>query len=80
MSSCDLLSGFYQLQVRPEDTHKLAFTTDSGCYKFLQLPMGLKTGPAAFQRAMNMIFHDKLQKSALIYMDNLMIYSQSIVP
>ncbi len=75
MSNCDLYWGFYQVRVRDEDTHKLAFTTDEGRFEYTHLPMGLKTAPAVFQRLMNYTFTDYLKKFVLIYMDDLIIYS-----
>ncbi len=75
MSNCDLYWGFYQVRVRDEDTHKLAFTTDEGRFEYTHLPMGLKTAPAVFQRLMNYTFTDYLKKFVLVYMDDLIIYS-----
>ncbi len=75
MSAADLFWGFYHVKVKPEDTHKLAFTTSTGRYEFLQLPMGLKISPAVFQRMMNLVCKDYLNKFLLVYMDDLIIYS-----
>jgi hypothetical protein len=44
-SSLDLYWGFYQVKVKPEDTHKLAFTTSEGRFEFVTLPMGVKNLP-----------------------------------
>ncbi len=77
MSAADLFWGFYHVKVKPADTHKLAFTTSTGRYEFLQLPMGLKISPAVFQRMMNLVCKDYLNKFLLVYMDDLIIYSPS---
>ncbi len=75
ISSADLFWGFYHVKVKPEDTHKLAFSTNEGRYEFTQLPMGLKIAPAVFQRMMNMVFSDHIGKFMLVYMDDLIVYS-----
>jgi transposase InsO family protein len=77
LSLGDLFWGFYHVKVKEEDTHKLAFTTDTGRYEFLYLPMGLKISPAVFQRLMNMILSDCLGLFALVYMDDVIMYSPS---
>ncbi len=74
-SSLDLYWGFYQVKVKPQDTHKLAFTTSEGRFEFLNLPMGLRLSPAVFQRLMNMVFTDHLNKTLMIYMDDIIVYS-----
>ncbi len=75
-STLDLHWGFFQVRVRPEDTHKLAFTTSVGRFEFLHLPMGLKIAPAVFQRLMNLVFKDQLNKILLIYLDDIVVYSK----
>ena len=77
MSAADLFWGIDHVKVKPEDTHKLAFSTGEGQYKFVQLPMGLKISPAVFQRMTNLVCQDYLKKCLLVYMDNLIIYSSS---
>jgi hypothetical protein len=77
ISSADLFWGFYHIKVKPEDTHKLAFSTNEGRYEFTQLPMGLKIAPAVFQRMMNMVFSDHIGKFMLVYTDDRIVYSPS---
>jgi hypothetical protein len=77
LSTGDLFWGFYHVKVKPQDTYKLAFTTDQGRFEFIHLPMGLKTSPAVFQRLMNMAFQDYLKLFTLIYMDDVIIFSKS---
>ena len=77
LSTLDLFWGFYHVKVKDEDTHKLAFTTDEGRFEYVQLPMGLKTSPAVFQRMMNMVFQDYANLFLLVYMDDIMVYSKS---
>ena len=40
-STLDLISGYWQVEVKPEDREKTAFTTSEGLYEFNVLPFGL---------------------------------------
>ena len=47
-STLDLISGYWQVEVKPEDREKTAFTTSEGSYEFNVLPFGLCNDPANF--------------------------------
>ena len=51
-STMDLMKGFYQIPMDPEDCCKTAFITEQGLFEFDVMPFGLKNAPATFQRAM----------------------------
>ena len=42
------------------------------------MPFGLSTAPATFQRMMNTIFFEMLDKGVLIYLDDILVYSKTI--
>ena len=76
-SSMDLLQGFYQLPLRESDRPKTAFKTTFGHYQFRVVSMGLSNAPSVFQRIMNQIFHKQLNRSVLIYLDDILIFSNT---
>lgn len=55
-SSLDLASGYFQLRIAKEDSHKTAFCTPFGQYEWRVLPMGLCNAPSTFMQAMNSVF------------------------
>lgn len=76
-SKIDLKSGYYQVKVNPQHTHFTAFRTRYGSYEWTVLPMGLCNAPATFQRLMNDVFRQHLDKFVLVYLDDLLIYSRT---
>ncbi len=77
LTALDLLSGFYNLKINPADVHKTAFSTPDGHFEFVRLPMGLKNSPSIFQRVMNLVLSGCLGKYSFIYIDDIVIYSQT---
>ncbi|KEP45032.1 putative tick transposon, partial [Rhizoctonia solani 123E] len=75
LSTLDALSGFTQLSVREEDRAKTAFRCHRGLYQFKRLPFGFRNGPSVFQRVMNNILAPFLWIFALVYIDDIVIYS-----
>ena len=57
---------------------KTAFTTRYGLYEWRVLPMGLTNAPATFQRTMNRLFSDVLDKYVVVYLDDILIFSRDI--
>ncbi|GBG61569.1 hypothetical protein CBR_g22366 [Chara braunii] len=77
-SKLDLKSGYHQLEIRQEDRYKTAFKTRYGHFEWLVMPFGLTNAPATFQAAMITEFRHMLDRFALIYLDDILVYNQSL--
>lgn len=77
LSSIDLKSGYWQLQIDENDVPKTAFRTPMGHYQFKVLSFGLTNAPATWQNAMNDIFRQHLDEFVVVYLDDILIFSKS---
>ena len=73
----DLKQGFNQIRIVPEDVAKTAFSTSNGHYEWLVMPFGLCNAPATFQSLMQLILQERLNKSVVVFIDDILIYSNS---
>ena len=74
----DALAGFWQVELDEESRPATAFRTRWGQYQWRVGPMGLMRMPATFQRMMELaVGHDALWVFALVYIDDVLIYSRT---
>jgi hypothetical protein len=73
----DLQHAYHLLQIAEGDELKTAFQTHYGSFEWRVVLEGLTNAPAAFQRFVNSIFADMLNICIIIYLDNILIYSES---
>jgi len=76
-STLECNSGYWQIPVADEDRYKTTFVCHEGAYHFIHLPFGLSNAPATFQRTIDMILGGLKWKSCLVYLDDIIVFSQS---
>jgi hypothetical protein len=73
----NLWSGYHQLKVRECDIPKTAFISRYGLYEFTVMSFGLTNAPAYFMYLMNMVFMEYLDKSVVVFIDDILVYSRN---
>ncbi|CAK9806275.1 Retrovirus-related Pol polyprotein from transposon 297 [Anthophora plagiata] len=77
-TTLDMASGFYQIPIAEDSIEKTAFVTPDGHYEFRRMPFGLCNAPAVFQRAINKALGNLRNSIALVYLDDILIPSETI--
>ncbi|XP_076660006.1 uncharacterized protein LOC143363281 [Halictus rubicundus] len=77
-TTLDMASGFHQIPIADDSIEKTAFVTPDGHYEYLRMPFGLCNAPAVFQRAINKALGNLRNTVALVYLDDILIPSQTI--
>jgi hypothetical protein len=76
-SKVNLRSGYHQINIRPEDVPKTAFSTKYGLYEYLVMSFRLTNALAHFMYLMNSVFMLELDKFVTVFIDDILIYSKS---
>ncbi len=77
-TALDINSAFWSIPIRTKDRYKTAFVTQNGHYEWCNMPFGLKTSPAIFQRILSGIIRcHNLTNFCCNYIDDILIFSES---
>jgi len=74
----DLWHVYHLVRIAEGDEWKTAFRTYYGAFEWSVMLFGLTNAPAAFQRFMNNLFSDLLDVCVVVYLDDILIYSNDI--
>jgi len=66
------------VRITEGDEWKTTFRTRYGAFEWAVMPFGLTNAPAAFQCFMNDVFSDLLDVCIVVYLDDILIYSDDI--
>jgi hypothetical protein len=74
----DLRDGYHLLRMAMGQEWKTAFRCRYGLYEYNVMPFGLCNAPGTFQHFVNDKFRDYLDEFLVIYLDDLLIYSDTL--
>nr|GEU38835.1 DNA-directed DNA polymerase [Tanacetum cinerariifolium] len=73
----DGFSGYFQILISPPNQEKTTFTCPYGTFAYRRMSFGLCNAPRTFQRCMMAIFHDMIEKTMEVFMDDFSIFGDS---
>nr|GEY89159.1 reverse transcriptase domain-containing protein [Tanacetum cinerariifolium] len=72
----DGFSSYFQIPIDPKD-QKTTFTCPYGTFAFKRMSFGLCNAPGTFQRCMMAIFHDMIEQTMEVFMDDFLVFGNS---
>ena len=69
--------GYHQMSVREEDVQKTTFRSHYGHDKFVVMPFSLTNAPAMFMNFMNHVCRTMLDRSVIVFIDDILVYSKT---
>nr|GFB88133.1 reverse transcriptase domain-containing protein [Tanacetum cinerariifolium] len=73
----DRFLGYFQIPIDPQDQEKTTFTCPYGTFAYRRMPFGLCNALGTFQRCMMSIFHDMIEKTMEVFMDDFLVFGDS---
>nr|GEZ62214.1 reverse transcriptase domain-containing protein [Tanacetum cinerariifolium] len=73
----DGFSGYFQIPIDPQDQEKTTFTCPYGTFVYRRMPFGIFNAPGTFQRCMMAIFHDMIEETMEVFMDDFSVFGDS---
>lgn len=70
--------GYWKIPLDDDAKPLTTFKTHEGLFRFIRTPFGLMNAPATFQRAIDIILSRVKWTFVLVYLDDVIIFSQTI--
>nr|GEX41784.1 reverse transcriptase domain-containing protein [Tanacetum cinerariifolium] len=70
----DGFSGYFRIPIDPKDQEKTTFTCPYGTFAYKRMSFGLCNAPGTFQRCMMAIFHDMIEQTMEVFMDDFSVF------
>ncbi|GJR15944.1 reverse transcriptase domain-containing protein [Tanacetum coccineum] len=75
----DGFSGYFQIPIDPKDQDKTTFTYPYGTFAYRCMPFGLCNALGTFQRCTMAIFHDMIEETMEVFMDDFSVFGESFL-
>nr|GEV03452.1 reverse transcriptase domain-containing protein [Tanacetum cinerariifolium] len=69
--------GYFKILIDPQDQENTTFTCPYGTFAYRRMPFGLCNEPGTFQRCVMAIFHDMIEKTMEVFMDDFLVFRNS---
>nr|GEX42682.1 reverse transcriptase domain-containing protein [Tanacetum cinerariifolium] len=76
-SFLDGFSGYFQIPINPKVQEKTTFTCPYEMFAYRRMPFGLCNAPGTFQRFMMAIFHDMIEKTMKVFMEDFSVFGNA---
>jgi len=76
LSFMDAFSSYNQIRMHEADQEKTSFVTSQGLFCYKVMPFGLKNVGATYQRLMNKMFTQQIERNVQVYVNDMLVKSQ----
>ncbi len=76
-SKLDLRNAYNIIRIRKGDEWKTAFSISTGHYEYYVMPFCLANSPSIFPSFINDVFRDMLDRWVIVYIDDILVYSDT---
>ena len=76
LSFMDAFSSYNQIQMHEDDQEKTSFVTSQGPFCYKVMSFGLKNAGATYQRLMNKMFAQQIERNVQVYVNDMLVKSQ----